>query len=494
MSVASALDPATRRLGGFLALGGLMVVVDTTVVVVAVPRLVHDFGASLATVQWATAGYALALVAVLPLAAWAAARFGTRATYLAALAGFTGASLLTGLAWNVGALIAFRVLQGLGGGLLNPVGTAIALAAVPPGRRGAMMSLLGLPVLVGPLAGPILAGLLVDHASWRWVFWLNVPIGVAALLLGRRLLPAPPLDRDRVPLDVPGLLLLSPGVTLVVLGLSGSGPALAVAAAAGAVLVAVFVVRSGRVAVPLLRLDVLRQRATAAGAATLALFAAAYFGAGLVGPLYVQVVRGDPATAAGALALPQALATGLTLQVATRLVDRFPARRIVGLGIATAFSGTVLLVAVLDAHTPYPALAAIGALTGVGVGATIMPVMTAATRTLPTDRLPSATTVLNIVSQTAIAAGTAIVTAVLSWRADAHAGLTVAEAAGLAGQARADHAPTLAAAVRDTLAVPAALMAAAWLAARRLPRGGDAPYGPTVTSQSPAATASPGDA
>ncbi|WP_238019617.1 DHA2 family efflux MFS transporter permease subunit [Dactylosporangium sp. AC04546] len=489
------MDPAARRLGGFLALGGLMVVVDTTVVVVTVPRLVREFGVSLATVQWATAGYALALVAVLPLAAWAAARFGARATYLASLAAFTGASLLTGLAWNVGALIAFRVLQGLGGGLLNPVGTAIALAAAPPERRGAMMSLLGLPVLVGPLAGPLLAGVLVDHASWRWVFWLNVPIGVAALLLGRRLLPAPPADRDPVPLDVAGLLLLSPGVTLVVLGLSGSGSGSGtmLAALAGAALVAVFVVRSRRAAVPLLRLDVLRQRATAAGAATVALFAAAYFGAGLVGPLYVQIVRGDPATAAGALALPQALATGLTLQVATRLVDRFPARRIVGLGITTAFSGTVLLVAVLDAHTPYPALAAIGALTGVGVGATIMPVMTAATRELPADRLPSATTVLNIVSQTAIAAGTAIVTAVLSWRAGAHAGLSVAEAAGLTGQARADHAPALAAAVRDTLAAQAALMAAAWLAARRLPRGSDVPYGPAVTSQSPATTASPGD-
>ncbi|GGM30032.1 DHA2 family efflux MFS transporter permease subunit [Dactylosporangium sucinum] len=486
------MDPAARRLGGFLALGGLLVVVDTTVVVVTVPRLVREFDASLTTVQWATAGYALALVAVLPIAAWASARFGTRATYLTALAAFTGASLLTGLAWNVGALIAFRVLQGLGGGLLNPVGTAIALSAVPPHRRGAMMSMLGLPVLVGPLAGPLLAGLLVDHASWRWVFWLNVPIGVAALLLGRRLLPAPAAGRERLPLDVLGLLLLSPGVTLVVLGLSGSG--LALAAVAGAALVAVFVLRSRRVAAPLLRLDVLRERATAAGAATVALFACAYFGAGLVGPLYVQVVRGDPATAAGALSLPQALATGLTLQVATRLVDRYPPRRIVGLGVAAAVSGTVLLVAVLDAHTPYPVLAAIGVLTGTGVGATIMPVMTAATRALPADRIPSAATVLNILSQTAIAAGTALVTAVLSWRTGAHAGLTVGAAAELAPGARAAQAPALAAAVRDTLVVPAVLMAAAWLASRRLPRADGVPHGPTVTSHSPAASASPGDA
>jgi MFS family permease len=157
-----------RRLAAFFVLGGLMAVLDATIVVAAIPRLVVEFGTSVTTVQWVTTGYALALVAVMPTAAWAVSRLGGRTTYLLALSVFTAGSLLTGVAWSAGSFIAFRVVQGLGGGLLNPVGMSIAVGAVPPERRGWMMSVQGLPVLVGPLLGPVLGGLLVDQASWRW--------------------------------------------------------------------------------------------------------------------------------------------------------------------------------------------------------------------------------------------------------------------------------------------------------------------------------------
>jgi EmrB/QacA subfamily drug resistance transporter len=410
------MDSDARRIGLFLALGGLMVVLDTTVAVVAIPSLVAEFDASLATVQWVTTGYALALVAVMPTAAFYIGRIGGRATYLLALGVFTAGSLLAGTAWSIGSLIAFRVLQGLGGGLLNPVGMALALSAVPPERRGRMMSLVGLPVLIGPLTGPVLGGLLVDQVSWRWIFWINVPIGVLAVLAGRRLLPD--TAGTRIRLDVPGLLLLCPGVTLAVFGLTAAGERRGAAAIPpillGVAMVAAFVLRALRIGHPLLRVRVLRHRSTAAGAATLALFAAAYFGSMLIAPVYVQIARGDGATLAGLIGIPQALATGLSLQVATRLTDRVRAPVVVRAGVASALAGMLLLAAVLGPDTPYPVFMAAGVVIGLGAGASILPTITAATMPVSGPEMPSATTLLNIGSQSAVAIGTATVATVLS--------------------------------------------------------------------------------
>jgi MFS family permease len=489
-----------RRIGLYLALGGLMVVLDTTVAVVAVPALIAEFDAGLATVQWVTTGYALALVGIMPTAAFLVGRLGGRRTYLTALAVFTAASLLAGLSWSVASLIGFRVLQGLGGGLLNPVGMAIALSAVPPERRGRMMSLVGLPVLIGPLIGPVLGGVLVDEVSWRWIFWINVPVGLAAIAAGRRLLPggtgvgllpatpagvgpgepatagagpgkpatagAAPRPPDptgagtRLPLDVPGLLLLCPGVTLAVLGLTLAGetgnpltPAALGPVLLGAAMVAGFVRRALRVPYPLLRIRVLRHRSMAAGAGTLALFAAAYFGSMVIAPVYVQIARGDGATLAGLIGIPQALATGLSLQVATRLTDRVPARLVVRTGVATALAGMLLLAVVLDAETPYPLFMAVGVVIGAGAGASILPTITAATLPVPAPEMPSATTVLNIFSQSAVAVGTAAVAAAVTL---AGGGLTAG--ADLAG------------ALRTALLVPIVLLAAALAVSTRLPR------------------------
>jgi EmrB/QacA subfamily drug resistance transporter len=416
-------------------------------------------------------------------------RFGSGATYRTAIAVFTVGSALTGLAWNVGSLIAFRMVQGLGGGLLNPVGMAIALSAVEPRRRGRMMSLLGMPVLIGPLVGPLLGGALVDHASWRWIFWINVPLGLVVLGVGRRMLPSAE-RRAAGKLDVVGLLLLCPGLGLTALGLSLAGedgelvsPAAAITIVAGVGMVGLFVVHARHAAHPLLRLGVLRRPAMAAGTITLGLFAAAYFGSAVIGPAYVQLVRGDSATLSGALGLPQAVATGLMLQVATRLVDRIQPRTVVGLGVGLAVLGTGARVAVLDATTPYWLLALLGGVTGLGVGATLMPTMTGATRPLLGDDVPAGTTLLTIVSQIAVATGNALIAAVLSFLVDVYAprlsgGLS--GAARLADHVRVTYAGPLTQAIRLALAAAAALMALAWVASRFLPRENRRNTGPAA--------------
>ena len=517
---------ATRRVGLVLALGGLMVVVDTTVTAVAVPAMVAGLDSTLTAVQWVTTGYLLGIVAVLPLAGWSVNRFGGRRVYLVALLAFTVFSALAGLAPNAATLAVCRVLQGVGGGLLNPVGQAIGMRAVPRGARGRLMSLLGLPLIAGPVLGPPLGGWLVDAASWRWIFLINVPVGLLAMVLSARLLPADarrtdggdvvdgtrpgggatlpgPAERPRVvhsrawstgnrtadpeeaengrrerkegtpPVDWVGLGLLSGGGTAIVLGCTfvadpaGAGPAGFAALVGGVLLLAGFVRRTRRSTAPLVDLRLLRHRPLAAGLGVLAAFGAGYFGSITVLPLVVQGVRGDPAALAGALTVPQAVAVGGTVQVATRLVDRIAPRRIVLTGVTLGLAGAAALFVATVTDAPYPVLVGAAGLLGVGSGATILPMMTAALRDLDGADLPAGTTLLALVQQLAAAIGAAVVATTLTVLL---AGPT--RGAGVAAL-MTDPRPELAGAVGGAYAVVVVLMVVSLATAvLRVPRGG----------------------
>lgn len=211
-------DRRAARIALVLVLGGLMMTVDTSVAVIAIPAIIGDLETSLSAAQGATTGYLLGVVAVIPLAGWGSTRFGGRRVYLAALVTFTLASVLAGLASSIELLVLARVVQGLGGGLLNPVGQAIALGSSRPRIRGRIMSILGLPVAIGPVLGPPLAGWLVDLATWRWIFWINAPVGAIAIVLCAIVLPRDRGRRASGALDWAGLAQLSSGATLLFLG------------------------------------------------------------------------------------------------------------------------------------------------------------------------------------------------------------------------------------------------------------------------------------
>ncbi|WP_122817454.1 DHA2 family efflux MFS transporter permease subunit [Nocardioides pantholopis] len=473
-----ALDVRARTIGLVLALGGLMVTVDTTVAFVAVPAIVADLDSTLPAVQWVTSGYLLGVVAVVPVAGWAAARFGARRVYLLTLVVFTGSSVLAGLAWDAGSLTAFRILQGLGGGLLNPVGQAIALRAVPREVRGRMMGLLGLPVLIGPVLGPLLAGWLVDTASWRWIFLINLPIGAAAILLCAYLLP-PTTDRTVVTrIDWPGLVLVCGGAVLLVLGCTLVGESgsmtgrTGAALGAGLLLLVGFGARTVRTDAPLVDLRLLRHPPLAAGLGVLGCFGAGYFGAMTVLPVYVQGVRGDPASLAATITIPMALAVGLTMQVATRLVDRVPPRRIVLSGVTLGLLGTLALLLATTSGASYPLIAAAGAVLGVGSGATLMPTMAVAVRDLENDDTARGTTLLALVQQLAGAVGGAVIASSLTLLvAERVPALATAERDGLAAmlaldpRSRARLEDSLALAVGGSYAVAAGFVALSMLAA-----------------------------
>ncbi|MBL7497631.1 DHA2 family efflux MFS transporter permease subunit [Frankia sp. CNm7] len=474
---AARLDRHTRLMMAVLVLGGLMVVLDVTITNVAIRDLSVSLGAPLPVIQWVSSGYTLALAVVVPTTAWLAGRLGTRRVYLGALGLFLLGSVLAGLAWNIESLIAFRVVQGLGGGLINPVAMTIVLRAAPPATRGRAMGLLGLPVLVGPLVGPTLGGWLVGF-SWRWIFLINVPVGLLALAMAWRFLrPLPSADEGRARLDVLGLALVAPGLALVVYGLAESGrlgtlaaPSVLVPALLGLGLCAAFVLRALRVPDPLVQVRLLRHRALASGTATLALFASAYFGSMLLVPLYWQLVRGQSPAQAGMLAIPQALTTGIALQVASRLVDRVAPAKVVGAGVTLAAGGMLATALLLSADRPFWQLVVTMAVAGAGAGATIMPTITTALRHLPDRHTPSGSTLLSIINQVSVALGTALTSVLLVAQL---AGTTATGGRGeLPDPAGGAASGELARAFHDTMLLPVALMAAAAvLALLLLPRG-----------------------
>ncbi|MGW6705368.1 DHA2 family efflux MFS transporter permease subunit [Streptomyces sp. NPDC054956] len=447
--------------------GSVMSVLDVTIVNVALHRLSEAFDSPLATIQWTAGAYTLALAAVIPTAPWAMARIGAKRTYLTALVLFTLGSLLAACAWDAGSLIAFRAVQGLGGGLLMPVGMGMVMRGADPARLGRVMALLGLPIIVGPVAGPVLGGWLIDAASWQWIFLVNLPVGALALVLAAKLLlPDAPHGRSSAPdgspaptpdpapgLDVPGLLMLSPGLALLLFGLARGAehgtltePGALLPALTGAALVAAFGRRSLTAREPLLDLRLLRDRTFGFGVATLALFTCGYFGSMLLGPMYWQQARGTSATVAGMLGAPIGLVVGLTMQIASRRVDKVPPRRLIRAGIATGALGMALTA--LQAGTADVAVWRIvgaGMVMGIGAGMVLLPTMTTASRNLPKDRMTAASTILSINSQIWASVGTALISVALSSAGQTPAGF------------------------RTTYAIAAALLALALLPATFLP-------------------------
>ena len=402
-----------------VVLGTFMSILDTTIVNVAINTLARDFHTSLATIQWVSTGYLLALATVIPLTGWAADRFGTKRLYMISIGLFLAGSALSGMAWSANSLIAFRVLQGLGGGMIMPAGMTILSQAAGPQRMGRVMGAVGVPMLMGPIVGPILGGWLVDDVSWRWIFYVNLPIGAIALAAALRFLPRDePAPHER--LDLLGLALLSPGLAAFVYGLAktsssggiGSAGAL-VPMLAGVLLIAAFVVHELRSSWPLIDLRVFRTGAMSASSATTFLFGAAFFGAMFLVPLYYQLVRGETALQAGLLLAPQGLGAAIMMPIAGRLTDRIGPGKVVLVGLVPLLIGLAGFTQVTD-HTSYALLIGCQFLMGLGMGSTMMPAMTAAFQSMQRGQVARATTAINIIQRVGGSIGVALLSVVLT--------------------------------------------------------------------------------
>lgn len=342
------------------------------------------------------------------------------------------------------------------------------------------MGWLGVPLLIGPVLGPTAGGFLVDSVGWRSLFLINVPIGIGAIILAIRVFPRTKGTAKR-PLDWAGLLMLAPGGALLVFGLAKAGDhgdprtfAVIAPAGAGALLLALFARRTLNTDRPLLDLRLLRERSLATGALTMLLVAGAYFGSMMILPIYVQAVRGDSATTAGMLMIGQALTTGVVVQIATRLVDRVEPRMVVWFGISATVVAMSLMTTILDDDTSYVVVAGIGVVMGIGIGSTLMPVMTAALRGVSTEHMPSGTTILTTGNQFTAAIGAAAAATVLTTHLNIRVPLLddggMAAALGLSTAERLVTGPALADAVADTYLLTLGLLVAALVMSFFLPR------------------------
>jgi EmrB/QacA subfamily drug resistance transporter len=470
-----ALSREILALAAVVVLGSIMTVLDATIVNVALPTLGHDFRAPVASIQWVPSIYLLTFAAVIPASAWAAERFGARRVWIASLTVFMAGSLACGLAGSLAELIGFRVLQGLGGGMILPVGQAILARAAGPRRMGRVMSIVGVPLLLGPVAGPVIGGAIVGSTSWRWIFFVNLPVGAVALALAAWLLPATP-GRPGAKLDVPGLMLLSAGIGGSLYGLdrlgAGAGgvvPLLAVVA--GLALTGAFAVYALRAPRPLLDLRLFSRRGFAAAAVANLALGTALFGAALLLPLYYEIVRGRTPLQTGLLLIPQGLGAALAMSVSGALTDRLGARPVVIGGILAALAGTAAYTQIA-ADTGYWYLAAALLLIGAGLGATITPSMAAAFASIDRAAIPGATAAIATIQRIAGSAGTVLLAVTLQHAIAARlpgyrGGIT--QAATQAAAHPATVPPALAAAFGATFWVALALAAAALLPALLLP-------------------------
>jgi EmrB/QacA subfamily drug resistance transporter len=412
------LDRETWIVAGVVLLGAIMSILDTTVINVAIDRLAIDFNTSLTTIQWVVTGYTLALAAVIPATGWAADRFGTKRIYLWSLVLFLLGSILSGLAWSAESLIAFRVLQGIGGGMIMPAVMTIMTKKAGPSRMGRVMGVLGVPMLVAPILGPILGGWLVDDVSWRWIFFINVPIGIVAFIAAYiKLEKDEPQHQHK--LDWLGMALLSPGLTALIFGLAESneggfgalkswGPILA-----GTMLIVAWVWHTWRSPNPLIDLRTFTHTRAGASAVTFMLFAIAFFGSLLLIPLYYQTVRGASALEAGLLLVPQGIGAMITMPLAGRLTDRYGPSRFPAMGIPLIVIG-LLPFAFVTAHTSYVLLSSFLFVLGLGMGFSMMPTMTAAMQAVPPAAIARTSTAMNIIRQSGASIGTAVLSVLLS--------------------------------------------------------------------------------
>jgi EmrB/QacA subfamily drug resistance transporter len=408
------IDRDVVKLGAILTSGALAVVFDTTIVSVALRILATELEVSVATIQWVTTGYVLALGMAVPLSTWALERFGGRRTWISSLALFLVASIGSALAWDAASLIAWRVVQGIGGGLLMPTMGTLVMRAAAGRAVGRTVSIAMLPLTAGPIVGPLVGGVVLTHLSWRFMFWINVPLCLVGLVLAWIFLPIDPTARKATRFDTVGFLLLAPAIAGLLLGLTNAGrlgrfgdEEVLVPGLTGVVLVALFGVHALSRDEPLVDLRLLRHRSLAAASAVLFFNAVAIYGPLLLLPIYYLEGRGASPLSAGAILVPEAIGTAIGLGAAGRLTDRLGPRQAAVAATVLVTLATVPFV-FATARTSGVLLAVWLLLRGIGLGAVGVPAMTSAYRGLARAEIGHSTVLTRTVVQVGGALGTAL--------------------------------------------------------------------------------------
>jgi EmrB/QacA subfamily drug resistance transporter len=421
-------------ISGVVILGMIMSILDTTIVNVALDTLSKDLHSPISQVQWVVTGYLLALAAVMPVTGWMARRFGAKRVYLVSLLLFTLGSIACGLSNTLIALVVFRILQGIGGGMIMPLAQLIMAQVAGPQRMGRVMGVVSMPAMLAPILGPVVGGVILQNLHWSWIFFVNAPVGAVAIYLGWRMLPHTD-SGEAGPLDRLGLALLPAGGALTIFGISEIGSGAAIGSAevlvpliAGLALSAVFCFHALRIPRPLLDIRLYSNRVFAGASFTTFGLGAALFGAMILVPLYYQTVRHLSVIDTGLLNGPQGIGALIMMPIAGRLTERYGGGRIAIVGVSVLALSTIPL-AFIDENTSYVAISAVLFVRGISIGLGFMPAMTAAFAAMRPEQLSDATPQINVVMRLGSAVGVAILAVVLQrGSADAHTTAQLAEA------------------------------------------------------------------
>ncbi|MBB6694973.1 multidrug efflux MFS transporter [Cohnella xylanilytica] len=406
-----------------VVVGMIMVILDSTVVNVAIPELVDYFGTDLKTVQWTVTGYTLALSAVIPLAGWMTDRFGTKRIFLLTIALFTIGSVLCSIAQTPEQLILYRVIQGLGGGMVSPIGFAMVFKLAPPDKRGSVMGVLGIPMLLAPALGPVLSGWLVEYVSWHWIFLINLPIGIVALLVGARFLPKSE-RKEGTRLDIVGMLLAPVAFAMLAYGVSEGGTSWSSASAitglsVGGGALILFIAVELLQKQPLLELRVFGSSDFVRGILLSWLSVIALFGCMILIPLYLQNVKGYSPLETGLILLPQALSSAVGMPIGGRLFDRIGARPLAMTGL-TLISVSLFLLSRITVDTSLGMIILSLVMVGLGMGLTMMPLNTHVLNSAPRQWVTRVTPLTTAAQQVVVSFAVAGLTGYLTSQIKSH--------------------------------------------------------------------------
>ncbi len=416
------LDPAVWKITSVVVLGSFLAQLDATVVNVSLSTLSLELHSSLTAIQWVMSGYLLALTLMLPLNGWLVDRIGAKALYLWCFSAFTLSSALCGIAWSANSLVGFRVLQGMSGGLLAPM--AQMMMARHAGKHMArVMGYAAVPILFAPILGPVIAGAILQYASWRWLFLINIPIGVLAVVLAVLILPK---DHDELRprrLDIAGLALLSPGLVLFLYGSDrlGDRTGFGVLIVSIALLTTFFSTATKKGNKALIDLRLFKSKIFAASVVTQFMANGITFAGQMLIPIYLIRDCGLSPSATGWLLAPLGLGMMCCYPLMGALTKRFGIRRVSAGGAFLAFVGTLPFLYLASHRLVFPLLTAALFIRGIGLSLVGMPSIASAYAAVKRQELPMATTALNIVQRLGGPTLTTLCATFLGWRlAPAH--------------------------------------------------------------------------
>ncbi len=400
-----------------------MEVLDTTVVNVSLPHVAGSLSASIDESTWALTSYLVANAIVLPLAGWLARQFGRKRLLMLSVTGFTLSSFLCGLAPSLPLLILFRMIQGTTGGALQPLSQAVMLEAFPPERRGKAMAFWGLGIVTAPILGPVLGGWLTDSYSWRWVFYINIPVGITSLMIDAALRLRPALPRRRSARRAstgPASACWRSGIGALQVFLdkgqeedwfeSHFMTALAIVSAVGLV---VFLLHEWHAEHPVVDLRVFRSRTYAAGVLLMTVVGFVLYGSLVLLPILLQTLLGYPSLQAGIALAPRGVGSFLAMPVVGLLIGKVDARRLLGLGLV-AGALTLWWLGVLNLNAGYWDFFWPQLIQGVALALLFVPLTTITMDPIPREQMGNATSIFNLMRNIGGSLGIAASTTMLA--------------------------------------------------------------------------------